>query len=162
MPRLIKGNRIVDDHWHVVAADDTDYSPYDSILLPMAAWLKLPEGERLGGHTAPWIDSGEEFEEHLAELLKAPLIAVHFPVFMDGRGFSTGEILRKRCGYQGELRAFGNLIQDQVFFLKRCGFDSFQLREGTNLESALASLEHFSVTYQTSADTEIPLFRRRH
>jgi len=161
MPRLIKDNRIIEDSWHFVAEDDTDYSAYDRVLLPLATWLKLGDEARLGGHTAPWIDSGEEFEEAAQELLKSPLIAVHFPVFMDGRGFSTAEILRHRYGYEGELRAMGNLIQDQLFFLRRCGFDSYQLREGTNLENALASLTDFSVTYQTSADTNTPLFRRR-
>ncbi|MFA5632708.1 MAG: DUF934 domain-containing protein [Porticoccaceae bacterium] len=161
MPKLIKGDQVVEDNWHFVGLEDTDYSTYDRVILPLAKWLELDDAARLGGHTAPWIDSGEEFEEAFAKVLQAPMVVVHFPVFMDGRGFSTAEILRNRGGYQGELRAVGNLIQDQLFFLKRCGFDSYQLREGTDLEAAVRSLQDFSVTYQTSADTDIPLFRRR-
>ena len=159
MPKLIKGADIVNDDWHFVANDD-DSRPAGKLILPMAAWLSQDSETRRAGDSAPWIDAGEEFEENLGELMESPLIAVHFPTFMDGRGFSTAEILR-RNGYQGELRALGYLIQDQLFFLRRCGFDSYQVREGTNLEEAVHSLKDFSVTYQTSADTDSPLFRRR-
>lgn len=161
MPKLIKGNAVVEDSWQFVAADAEPDNAQGKLLLPLEKWLSLDEARRTGGEVAPWIDSGEEFDEALPELLKAPLIAVHFPTFMDGRGFSTAEILRKQNGYRGELRAVGNLIQDQVFFLKRCGFDSFELREGTDLDAAVESLKDFSIVYQTSADTDEPLFRRR-
>ncbi|MGD9660591.1 MAG: DUF934 domain-containing protein [Porticoccaceae bacterium] len=161
MQKLIKGNSVVEDSWKVLSAEQADNLPVGNLLLPLANWLDLDDTSRHSGNIAPWIESGEEFEHALDKLLKAPLIAVHFPTFMDGRGFSTAEILRSRHHYQGELRAIGNLIQDQLFFLKRCGFDSVQLREGTDLEAALSALADFSVTYQTSADTKIPLFRRR-
>ena len=161
MPRIIKDDTIVEDNWQVVedrdAAVTADKQP---AIVPMSTWLELDEALRLGGKTAPWIDSDEEFEEYSEELLKAPLIALNFPTFMDGRSFSSAQILRN-LGYTGELRAIGYLIQDQLFYLKRCGFDSAQLREGTDLEAALASLKDFSITYQSSADTEAPLFRRR-
>lgn len=160
MPKLIKDNAVIDDQWLVVDTESGINPEKQPTILPLAQWLQAEEEIRLGGNTAPWIESGEEFEEHLEELLKASLIALNFPTFMDGRNFSTAEVLR-RHGFGGELRAIGNLIQDQLFFLKRCGFDSIQLREGTDLEAALASLQDFSVNYQTSADTEAPLFRRR-
>jgi uncharacterized protein (DUF934 family) len=159
MPKLIKGNAIVDDNWQLIGAEDE--IPQGRVLMPLARWLALDDERRLGGDTAPWLDSDQEFADALPELLKAGLIAVNFPTFMDGRGFSIAEILRQQHGYRGELRAIGYLIQDQLFFLKRCGFDAFQLREGTDLKAALASLQPFSVTYQTSADTDRPLFRRR-
>ncbi len=160
MPKVIKGNAIIDDPWQVVAVGETPNLAAPS-LLPLQAWLELDEAARIGGNTAPWINSDEDFEAVVEQLLKAPLIALNFPTFMDGRGFSSAETLRQKYGYQGELRAIGYLIQDQLFFLKRCGFDSAQLRDGTDLEAAVKSLEDFSITYQTSADTETPLFRRR-
>ena len=160
MPRLVKGNAIVEDNWQVVEADAAG-EPGQPTIMPLNAWLALDEANRTSGQTAPWIDSGEEFEEAIEQLLNAPLIALNFPTFMDGRGFSAAEVLRRQYGYKGELRAIGYLMQDQLFFLKRCGFDSVQLREGTDLDAAVKSLEDFSVSYQTSADTEVPLFRKR-
>jgi uncharacterized protein (DUF934 family) len=163
MPKLIKcsneGAAIIDDNWRMVTAEESADGS-EKCLLPLARWLALDETARNTGNRAPWIDSEEEFTDALPALLAAPLIAVHFPTFMDGRGFSSAEILR-RAGFAGELRAIGYLIHDQLFFLKRCGFDAMQLRAGTNLEAALATLTDFSVVYQTSANTELPLFRRR-
>ena len=161
MPKIIKGDAIVEDEWRVVEEPGEEFDPGDQrVILPLRDWLALEEQTRLGGGTAPWIESDEEFEEYLDDLLKAPMIALNFPTFMDGRAFSSAETLRRQ-GYQGELRAIGYLIQDQLFYLKRCGFDSICLREGTDLEAAVKTLNHFSVVYQTSADTEAPLFRRR-
>jgi uncharacterized protein (DUF934 family) len=163
MPKLIKcanaGASIIDDQWRLVTGDDTAHDS-DQLLLPLKRWLELDAPDRNAGNRAPWIDSEEEFTDALPDLLAAPLIAVNFPTFMDGRGFSSAEILR-RAGFKGELRAIGYLIHDQLFFLKRCGFNAMQLREGTDLEAALATLKDFSNVYQTSADTELPLFRRR-
>src|SRR5690606_3668333 len=140
-------NVIVDNEWQLIPADLSGDLPQGKLLVPLAKWLELKNAPAEGQTLAPWIDSEEEVEPVAAELLSAPLIAVHFPTFMDGRGFSTARLLRERFGYQGELRAVGYVIQDQLFFLKRCGFDAFDLREGTDLEAALASLNDFTVTY---------------
>lgn len=161
MPKLIKGNVIVDNEWQLIPADFSGDLPQGKLLVPLAQWLELKNAPAEGQTLAPWIDSEEEVEPVAAELLSAPLIAVHFPTFMDGRGFSTARLLRERFGYQGELRAVGYVIQDQLFFLKRCGFDAFDLREGTDLEAALASLNDFTVTYQAATDNPEPLFRKR-
>ncbi|HLS98089.1 MAG: DUF934 domain-containing protein [Porticoccaceae bacterium] len=159
MPRLIKGESIIDNDWQWIPADFAGDLPAGKLLVPMARWLADKGGE--GRELAPWIDSEDDIEPVASQLLTAPLIAVNFPTFMDGRGFSTARLLRERYGYQGELRAVGHVIQDQLFFLKRCGFDAYDLREGTNLENALASLNAFTVTYQAATDTAEPLFRRR-
>jgi Uncharacterized protein conserved in bacteria len=159
MPKLIKGNAVVEDSWRRLA--DTDATPDSgSYLIPLEKWLGLTDVDHKNASLAPWIGPDDDIEESLSLLMDASLIAIDFPTFMDGRGFSTAEILR-HGGYAGELRAIGNLIQDQLFFLKRCGFDTIELREGTDLEKAVASLEDFSICYQTSADTKAPLFRRR-
>ena len=78
----------------------------------------------------------------------AARVEVSFPKFGDGRGFSIARLLRERHGYKGELRAVGKIRVDQMFFLARCGFDAFELREGENPHEALAGFEDFSHAYQ--------------
>lgn len=88
-------------------------------------------------------------------------IAVRFPAFGDGRGYSIGRLLRERYGYRGELRAVGDVQRDQLYYLWRVGFDAFLLREGEDPAAALAALGDFSEAYQASVERPLPLFRRR-
>lgn len=88
-------------------------------------------------------------------------VEVNFPKFTDGRGYSIARLLRERYGYQGELRAVGDVQRDQLFFLSRCGFDAFLLREGQDAEEALCAFRDFSEAYQASVERPEPLFRRR-
>jgi uncharacterized protein (DUF934 family) len=85
---------------------------------------------------------------------------VQFPKFGDGRGFSTAALLRTRHGWRGELRAIGDVLRDQLFFMKRVGFDSFALRADRNIDEAVASLLDFSDSYQGSVEPALPAFRR--
>jgi len=89
------------------------------------------------------------------------VIAVNFPKFGDGRGFSIARLLRERYGYRGELRAVGEVGRDHLFAMAQCGFDAFELREGEDAQEALAAFEDFSETYQATAARPQPLFRRR-
>ena len=99
----------------------------------------------------------------LAERLPGlKVVAVNFPRYGDGRGYSIGRLLRERYGYRGELRAIGVVARDHLKLLAQCGFDSFQLREGEDAAEALAGLADFSESYQASAAQPVPLFRRRH
>jgi uncharacterized protein (DUF934 family) len=88
-------------------------------------------------------------------------VEVNFPKFTDGRGYSIARLLRERYGYQGELRAVGDVQRDQLFHLSRCGFDAFLLREGQDAEVALSAFRDFSEAYQASVERPEPLFRRR-
>jgi uncharacterized protein (DUF934 family) len=88
-------------------------------------------------------------------------VEVNFPSFTDGRGYSIARLLRERYGYRGELRAVGDVQRDQLFYLARCGFDAFLLREGEDAGAALAALGDFSEAYQASVERPVPLFRRR-
>ena len=98
----------------------------------------------------------------LAERLPGlKVIAVDFPKYGDGRGYSIGRLLRERYGYRGELRAVGVVARDHLQLLVQCGFDAFQLREGEDPQAALAGLDDFSEAYQASAAQPVPLFRRR-
>ena len=89
------------------------------------------------------------------------VVAVNFPKYGDGRGYSIGRLLRERYGYQGELRAIGEVARDHLQLMAQCGFDSFQLREGEDAQAALDAFDDFSEAYQASAAQPQPLFRRR-
>jgi uncharacterized protein (DUF934 family) len=85
---------------------------------------------------------------------------VDFPKFADGRGYTIAYRLRKRAGYRGELRAIGDVLRDQLFYMHRAGFDAFAVRADKDIQEALKSLQDFSVTYQGSTDDAQPLFSR--
>ena len=91
----------------------------------------------------------------------AARIEVNFPKFGDGRGFSIARLLRERHGYKGELRAVGEVARDHLYYMEQCGFDAFLLRDGEDVEEALAAFDDFSEAYQATAAQPLPLFRRR-
>lgn len=115
------------------------------------------------GSQGVWIDTHETLEsliEAVGDINKLPIIAVHVERFADGRIFSLGTLLRTRYGYKNELRAFGDVLRDQLFFLKRSGFTSFQIRADRSAKDALASLHDFSQPYQGAVDEPRPVFQR--
>ncbi|ACT50763.1 DUF934 domain-containing protein [Methylovorus glucosotrophus] len=136
------------------------------ILVPLSLWIARRgelESRLAAGELAIWLDT----HEVLADLVSAfddinqlPLIAVHVERFADGRIFSIGNLLRTRHGYKNTLRAFGDVLRDQLFFLKRCGFDSYLIRADRSAEDALASLKDFSQPYQGAVDDKQPVWRR--
>ena len=89
------------------------------------------------------------------------MIAVNFPKFTDGRGYSIARLLRERCGYKGELRAIGDVLRDHLLFMALCGFDAYALRDDQDPQEALAAFEDFTEAYQASVERPLPLFRRR-
>jgi uncharacterized protein (DUF934 family) len=88
-------------------------------------------------------------------------IAVNFPKYGDGRGYSIARLLRERYGYKGELRAVGVVARDHLQLMAQCGFDAFQLREGEDPQAALDAFDDLSENYQATAAQPQPLFRRR-
>ena len=107
------------------------------------------------------MDAGEEIEEIADQLQHFQVIALNFPAFTDGRHYSTAYLLRTRYGYRGEVRAIGDVLRDQLFALRRVGFDAFALRADKDPQDALQSFADFAEVYQASADQPLPLFRRR-
>ena len=95
------------------------------------------------------------------DVARLPLIAVDFPKFGDGRGYSTARLLREKYRYTGELRAIGDILRDQLYFLLQCGFDTFALQPGRDVAGALAAFDDFSDSYQATVAQPLPLFRRR-
>ena len=104
---------------------------------------------------------GDDPALHAGALAGAKVIAVNFPKFADGRGYSIARLLRERHGYRGELRAVGVVAIDLLYYMEQSGFDAFELRDGDDPEAALAAFDAFSEGYQSSAARPIPLFRRR-
>jgi len=89
------------------------------------------------------------------------VIAINFPRFADGRGYSIARLLRERYGYKGELRAIGEVARDHLHAMAQCGFDAFALRAGEDPQEALKAFGDFSEQYQATAAQPAPLFRRR-
>lgn len=111
--------------------------------------------------TAVRIESGEDARALLPHLERLALVEVSFPKYRDGRGYSSGRILRE-AGYTGELRAQGDVLVDQIPFMRRCGFDSFAPEapvDPATLEASLARYEH---VYQPAADGYVPVWKLRH
>ncbi len=99
-----------------------------------------------------------EYQAYINQLLKLPIIAVFFEKFNDGRGYSLARLLRE-AGFKGELRAVGDVLVDQLFYLKRCGFDAFELRADQRQADAITALDSFSVSYQAAADQRQPIYQ---
>jgi uncharacterized protein (DUF934 family) len=154
MPRLIKNGAITDDQWLPADADSAMMSAGQ--VCSLEQWLQLEDKSGSAVHLEPAEGPAPLFDS----LAQIELIVINFPVFTDGRGFSYARELRER-GYQGELRATGHFIRDQLTYLARCGFDAFQMADESQLEEALASLGDFSEYYQAAIDQPQPLFRRR-
>jgi uncharacterized protein (DUF934 family) len=111
--------------------------------------------------TAVRIESGEDARVLLPYLDRIALVEVSFPKFRDGRGYSTGRILRE-AGYTGELRAQGDVLVDQIPLMKRCGFDSFAPEAPVDEAVLAASLARYDYHYQAAADAAVPVWKRRH
>ena len=153
----IRDGKPAEDRWVLIREEEANL-PDAPAIVPLTCWEAL-EGSR---EVAPWLASGTELTPELAETLAAaPLIAIDFPKFTDGRGYSLARLLRERYGFQGEIRAIGDVLVDQVFYLSRCGFNALSLREDQWLEDALRALGAFSRAYQPAVDVAEPLFRQR-
>ena len=131
------------------------------VLVSLSRWLT--ETDHLRARTCKvgiLLQPGDDVLRLHGALEGLAMIAVAFPKFTDGRGYSSARLLRERLGWNGELRAVGDVLPDQVFYMRRVGFDAFDLADGKSPDTALQQLEAFSVTYQAAADTDRPLFRR--
>jgi len=170
MPKLIKNTDLIADLIENTCQTlDKDFSGSvdevlaitGTVLVPKKFWLanvaQLAAQDKIG----VWLDSDEGPEELEVHLDKLALIAINFPKFVDGRGYSYARILRDRLGYKGELRAIGDIMHDQMFYLNRCGFDAFAVREDKDAEVVRKGLDDFSNCYQAATDQKQPLFRRR-
>ena len=160
MPKLIKDGKLVDNTWQLIT--EKDALPDGNILVPLSTWNSHQEAiADRKSEVGPWLESDDLPSDIQGNLNDIPVIAVNFPAFADGRGFSIARLLRERLNYTGEIRAIGQPIRDQLTYLFRCGFNAVDLADHYDAESALASLNDFSENYQVSVEQKVPLFKRR-
>jgi uncharacterized protein (DUF934 family) len=158
--RVIKKEQVVEDGWQLV--DDEQAIPAGDVIVSLDRW-RLERGalseraSKLGVH----IDGATPLEELASDLDRFDLIALDFTKYGDGRCFSHARLLRERYHYTGEIRAIGQVTKDFLFFMRRCGIDSFLLRDDQNAEDALKAFSEFTVKYQTAADQAPPIYRLR-
>ena len=161
--QLIKNKKIIEDTWCTVA--DTaapDSLPAGDIIVPLGLWKQLREQDiKPAGKMGIALTSDDAIEEILNDLNQLNLIALEFPAFKNGRHYSSARLLRDRYNYTGEIRAYGDVNRDQLFYMNRVGFDAFQLKPEADLKDALNGFSDFSVSYQSSHDQPLPLYRRR-
>jgi uncharacterized protein (DUF934 family) len=168
--QIIKNRAVVADDWTVVRAaedgslPDVAALPAGKIVVPLAYWQGSRDAlvaSRAKDQLGVWLAPDSEPAELAVDLDKIALVAVDFPVFRDGRGYSTARLLRERYDWKGELRAIGDVLRDQLLYLSRCGFDAFAVRADKDIHDALNAFGEFSVRYQGAFDEPRPLFRRR-
>ena len=158
--QIIRKRAIVtDDYVHI--ADDADIPDGAQPIVTLARYQKqggeLAERFSRLGVRVP----SDKLPQDIPQLTRLALIAIEFPKFTDGRGYSVGRMLRDRHGFTGELRAVGWVLRDNLYYMERCGFDAFELKPGKPLESALEAFGEFSATYQAGVDDKRPIYRRR-
>ena len=173
---IIKNRSVVEDDWTVLRFDVAEEGaeplppqdpasfavPAGKVIVPLTVWLAQRDalGARAAGEIGVWIASDERAEALKGQLDQFAVVAVDFPKFTDGRGYSIAYNLRTRLAYTGELRAIGDVLRDQLFSMQRVGFDAYATRPDRDIHEALKGLSDFSETYQASVDQKLPLFRR--
>jgi uncharacterized protein (DUF934 family) len=167
MPKLIdtKG-QLLDNGWQLQPRDATLEQVLEStagqLLVNVALWLEAKDVLLASGKQfALWLDSDQPLTLLAETLPQVALVALNFPGFMDGRSYSKAVKLRCQYGFTGEIRAIGDVLRDQLFYMKRCGFSTFDLKDSVKLEEARRAFADFSTNYQSTVEEPLPLFRRR-
>ena len=168
MPRrLLHDARIVDDEWRYLAELTPGSIPTEpgadasALILPLDQWLAEEAAWRnFAGRLGVLLTPAHKVEQIVPDLARFALVAAEFPGPSEGRGYTQARLLRERHGFTGELRAAGYVRRDQLFFLARCGFNSFELPEH-ELAAAVATFSTFTAEYQPSNDAGLPVRLRR-
>jgi uncharacterized protein (DUF934 family) len=149
---LIKDDRIADDPW-ISVADEEILPEGAPAIVSLARWRA--ERSALAGRNAPLgirLRADQPPATITEDIDRFQVIALEFPSFGDGRAYTYARLLRERHGYRGELRAVGNVLRDQALFMRRCGFDAFEVAEGTGVAGWREALGEISVFYQPAED----------
>lgn len=159
--QIIRNGAIVEDAF-VHVANGADLPAQGDLIVSLSRYIE--ERDKLRGRSGKVgvrLASDEQAQAVATYLPELALVAIEFPTFKDGRGYTTARLLRDRYGYKGEIRAVGDVLRDQLNYMRRCGFDAWELKQGKDIQGALQAFQEFSVTYQGAADDPRPLFRRR-
>lgn len=163
--KIIKNKQIVEDGWNVLRKAENEPAQNVAVaagrvIVPLAVWQAQRETLKDRAELGVWLASDERPEALQDDLARFSVIAVDFPKFADGRGYTIAYLLRERMGYKGELRAIGDVLRDQLYYMQRVGFDAFAVREDKDISDAIKALSDYSEVYQASSDQPQPLFRR--
>ncbi|MEQ9070346.1 MAG: DUF934 domain-containing protein [Gimesia chilikensis] len=167
MQTLIKNGELATNSWTVLKTATGPevlqvMPPGRNLIVPLTFWQSYPqELADYNAEIAIWLDSHENVNDIGDKLHDFPLIALNFPVFSDGRSYSNARELREHFNYQGEVRAIGDVLRDQLYYMSRCGFDALEIRHDQDAQACLAALHDFSTNYQATVAEPLPLFRRR-
>jgi len=158
--RIIRDGQVVEDNWlHLADSDEIAAGP---ITVSINRWRNhRAEFRARSDRTGLRLSGADSLQDIVGSLSDLPIIVLEFTAMADGRIFSHARLLRERYGFKGELRARGDFIPDQVFFLSRVGVNAFEFGEENALAEGLRKLSEFSVKYQAAADEKHPLYRRR-
>ena len=158
--QIIKDGKIINDDTRHLADDEPPTG--GRFTVSFARWQTERENLRQAeGTVGVRLKGGDELASIALDLPRLEPVVVEFPTLADGRAFSLARLLRERFGYAGEIRAHGDFIRDQVYFLARVGVNAFEPVEGTDLEKLLPALDDFSVNYQAAADDKKPVYQMR-
>lgn len=166
MTQIILDKQIAKDDWALVA-DDTALSTANEVI-NFSRWANAEDADkealvtkRDAGTLGIQLNAGDTADLLAADCQGFALINVEFPKFADGRGYSAARLLRERYDFKGQLRAVGDVLFDQLFFMMRCGFNAMAMRDDQDLELAVKGFETFSSSYQGDVNDTRPLYRRR-
>ena len=166
MQSLIKSGEVIKDRWTLLqdatGPEILQAVPEKNFIVPLNFWkLYSTEIEAHLGDITIWLDSHEFVDEIKADLKNIPMIALNFPIFSDGRPYTTARELREVLKYRGEIRAIGDVLRDQLFYMAQCGFDSYLIRHDQDPEACIKAFDDFQASYQGNVLTPDPLFNRR-
>jgi uncharacterized protein (DUF934 family) len=159
---LLRHGVLQPNNWRFVG-DDAAIPVDEPVTVSLKRWQA--EGETLRGRNAPIGVRLKNDESALllgADVRHLAVVEVEFPKFTDGRAFSQARILRDKLGFKGEVRAFGNVLRDQYFYMTRCGIDALELPEGKSIDGYLAALKEFTAWYQPASDDRRTVLQLRH
>jgi uncharacterized protein (DUF934 family) len=154
---LLKEGEVVEDTWTQLP-EDAEAAPEGDVIVTLEQWQA--GGERLRGHNGRLglrLKSDQSPAQLADDLPHFALIALEFPRFGDGRAYSYARLLRERYGFKGELRAVGNVLRDQLVFMLRCGFDSFEVANDKAAEAWREAVAEFTQWYQPTGNSRASL-----
>jgi uncharacterized protein (DUF934 family) len=159
--QVIKNDQVIEENWQHVA-DEEALPDHGDVLVSWQRWLG--DREALVGHDGRIgvrVSGDLPVTDLALDLSGIAMIALDFTKMGDGRCFTHARMLRERYRYRGEIRATGYVIRDLLLFMRRCGVDSFELREGPDPKAALAAFTEQTVKYQSAADGALPIYHTR-
>jgi len=158
---LVKHGKITADLF-VHVPEGAELPGDGAILVPAARFLEDPEAllKRAGKVGVIW-PNNRDLADLVPYLDRLAAVALVFPIFRDGRAYSQARLLRERHGYDGELRATGQVLRDQFVFMLRAGFDTFEVRKDSDAEAFASTAKRYSVFYQPTGDGRLTALHRR-